>query len=242
MANLEPEARVVPVTFRTGGYRPQVWHPDTGKMEYVPYLESSDGLTTLDLHMVPDDALFIIFREGSDPARIGTWVYDAPQKSYSVRRLPRGPWTVRFQEGRGAPAEARFRSLSPLSESDDPGIRYFSGTATYTMEFRYSGPLKEGMALDLGRVGDMARVFLNGTDLGLAWKEPYRLDVGKALRKGRNVLEIRVTNTWVNRTIGDEQPGVVKRVTYVPYKEYDAGDPLLPSGLMGPVRLFAPQD
>jgi hypothetical protein len=149
---------------------------------------------------------------------------------------------VRFQEGRGAPAEARFRSLSPLSESDDPGIRYFSGTATYTMEFRYSGPLKEGMALDLGRVGDMARVFLNGTDLGLAWKEPYRLDVGKALRKGRNVLEIRVTNTWVNRTIGDEQPGVVKRVTYVPYKEYDAGDPLLPSGLMGPVRLFAPQD
>ena len=96
------------------------------------------------------------------------------------------------------------------------------------------------MVLDLGRVGNMARVVLNGIDLGLAWKEPYRLDVGNALRRGRNVLEIKVTNTWVNRTIGDVQPGVVKRVTYVPYEEYDAGDPLLPSGLMGPVRILAP--
>jgi len=62
------------------------------------------------------------------------------------------------------------------------------------------------------------------------------------LKKGLNKLEIRVTNTWVNRTIGDEQPGVVKRITYVPYKEYEADDPLLPSGLMGPVRLLCPDD
>ena len=243
VANLEPYGIAFSADFRTVGYKPQIWHPDTGIIEDVPYCEKADGCTSVFLDMAPDDAVFIVFRESSDPSRTGTWVYDAPPlRMYSCCRSLRGPWTVRFQEGRGAPGEARFRSLSPLSESDDPGIRYFSGTATYTMEFRYSGPLKEGLMLDLGRVGDMARVFLNGTDLGLAWKEPYRLDVGKALRKGRNVLEIRVTNTWVNRTIGDEQPGVVKRVTYVPYKEYDAGDPLLPSGLMGPVRLFAPRD
>ena len=242
VANLEPEGRIVPVTFRTGGYRPQIWHPDTGKMEYVPYCEYANGCTDLELTMEPDDAFFIIFRESSDPSRIGTWVYDAPAKRYSVCRSLRGPWDVRFQEGRGAPVGTRLGSLSPLSESDDPGIRYFSGTATYTIEFRYGGKPKDGMMLDLGRVGDMARVILNGKDLGLAWKEPYRLDLGDALRKGRNILEIKVTNTWVNRTIGDEQPGVVKRVTYVPYKEYEAGDPLLPSGLMGPVRILEPRD
>ena len=240
VTNLEPEYVNFEATFRTCGYKPQIWHPDTGKIGDISYCRTADGRMKLELDMVPDDAFFIIFR-GDDPSPAGTPVKAAPEE-YSVRRLLSSPWTVRFQEGRGAPAEARLGSLSPLSESEDPGIRYFSGTATYTLVFRFGGKLKDGMVLDLGRVGNMARVVLNGIDLGLAWKEPYRLDVGNALRRGRNVLEIKVTNTWVNRTIGDVQPGVVKRVTYVPYEEYDAGDPLLPSGLMGPVRILAPLD
>jgi len=241
IANLTPEYRSFTASFRVDGLKPQIWHPDTGLFEDVSYGKRDDGRTTVDLHMVPDDAFFIVFRGESHRMEPGDWV-NVPVKHHSVRQNLRGPWTVRFQEGRGAPEEVELQSLASLSESDVPGIRYFSGTATYTKEFRWRGKLVDGILLDLGEVGDMARVFLNGVDLGLAWKVPYRVDVSPALKKGLNKLEIRVTNTWVNRTIGDEQPGVVKRITYVPYKEYEADDPLLPSGLMGPVRLLCPDD
>ena len=114
-----------------------------------------------------------------------------------------GAWTVDFPEGAGAPAQIVLDTLTDWKEHTEPGVRYFSGTATYHKSFQYH---KEGgrVWLDLGEVQNMAQVSLNGRDLGILWHAPFSVEVTDALREGDNELEIRVTNLWVNRMIGDE--------------------------------------
>ena len=115
-------------------------------------------------------------------------------------------------------------------------MKYFSGTAIYRKTFEFHS-LGGSDFLNLGEVGCIARVFLNGKDVGLAWKAPYILDVTGELRGGKNELEIHVTNLWVNRLIGDARPGAGEKYTYTSFKFYKGDDPLIPSGLMGPVML-----
>jgi hypothetical protein len=117
-----------------------------------------------------------------------------------------GPWTVRFDPRWGGPGPVRFESLDDWSRRREAGIRYYSGTAVYEKEF--PGLKKTPGAryfLDLGRVKNLAEVRLNGEGLGVVWKPPFRVEVTGALRRGKNKLEIRVTNLWPNRLIGDEQ-------------------------------------
>jgi hypothetical protein len=86
-------------------------------------------------------------------------------------------------------------------------------------------------------VKDLARVVVNGKDLGVLWKTPYRIDVTGVLHPGSNQLTISVTNLWVNRMIGDQQPWSPKKYAFADFTPYKADSPLLPSGLLGPIRL-----
>jgi hypothetical protein len=128
-----------------------------------------------------------------------------------------GPWHVTFQERRGAPASIDLDRLISLSTHADPGVKYFSGTATYTA--KASVPPKSladdvVATLDLGAVRDVAEVTINGQRVGIVWKTPFTADVTKYLKPGENEIVIAVTNTWVNRMIGDEQiPPDVKYAT-----------------------------
>ena len=78
---------------------------------------------------------------------------------------------------------------------------------------------------------------VNGRNMDTVWKKPFRLDVTEALKKGQNTVDIKVTNLWVNRLIGDAQPDTKQKITYTTMPFYKAGDQLLPSGLLGPVKL-----
>ncbi|WP_019988129.1 glycosyl hydrolase [Rudanella lutea] len=118
------------------------------------------------------------------------------------------PWTVAFQANRGAPAQVTLPKLMSLHRHSEPGVRYFSGTATYTQTFNMPGAsltANRRVILDLGRVEVIAEVRVNGKDLGTLWKRPYQLDMTDALKAGANTLEVRVTNGWPNRLIGDAQ-------------------------------------
>ncbi len=119
-----------------------------------------------------------------------------------------GPWQVDFEPGRGAPKHVTLEGLQCLSSHEQEGIRYFSGTAVYRMEFEItSGMLSRGrrVTLDLGDVQVIARLLVNGQEMGVLWKEPYAVDVTRALRPGRNRLEVHVANLWLNRILGDLQ-------------------------------------
>ncbi|SPE27405.1 Glycoside hydrolase family 2 sugar binding protein [Candidatus Sulfopaludibacter sp. SbA3] len=147
-------------------------------------------------------------------------------------------WTVRFTPGWGAPASAEFDRLNSWPENADPGIRYYSGTATYTTRFFLSAEqMAQGRApeLDLGEVREIAQVKVNGRDLGIAWKKPFRVALGSAAKPGWNDLEIAVTNLWPNRLIGDQQVAPEKRLTHTNITKFRADSPLMPSGLLGPV-------
>ena len=97
------------------------------------------------------------------------------------------------------------------------------------------------MRLDLGRVGDVAEVRVNGVLVGTAWKAPWTVDIGSAAKSGSNAIEVRVANLWVNRLVGDQQPGAAN-VAFVAIPTYKPDAPLRPSGLLGPVTLSVRTD
>jgi hypothetical protein len=234
--NRKDRAEKLQARFRVTGKAPQIWRADTGQAEPVSY-RIEGGETVVPLDMLPQDAFFVVFRDAAKTPALSV----APRTWTQVGAVG-GPWAVGFQPGRAAPATAKFDRLQSLTESADPGIKYFSGVATYRQTFTAPRGVKPGVPvmLDLGQVGDIAQVFVNGQEVGYAWKAPYRVDVTRALRPGKNTLEVRVADKWVNRLIGDAQPGA-KKITYTTLPTYKASAELRPSGLIGPVTLVAGQ-
>jgi hypothetical protein len=219
--------------FRVAGKAPEIWRADSGRVEKVSY-STSGGVTTVPLDMNEEESFFVVFRAD---ARQPAGTVAKPEVSL-ITHLD-GPWSVSFQKDRGAPDKIELPALGSLSENADPRIKYFSGVATYTKRFNYSGLAKPGESavLDLGAIGDIAEVVLNGRSMGTVWHRPYRLDLGSNLRRGANTLEVKVANLWVNRLIGDAAASGEK-VTFTTIPTYTADAPLRPAGLIGPVDLL----
>jgi (4-O-methyl)-D-glucuronate---lignin esterase len=183
-------------------------------------------------------------------------------------RLIDGPWNLQFPPHWGAPDHVTMERLISWSDHSDPGVKHFSGTAIYTTMFPLpseSGDPDWRFYLDLGRVEVMAKARLNGHDLGLFWKAPFRVDCTEALQPGDNRLEVEVVNLWINRMIGDEslpedsrrhpngtlrewpawlsegKPSPTGRFTFTSWRHWHKDAPLQPSGLLGPVRIVAAQ-
>ncbi len=147
-------------------------------------------------------------------------------------------WEVAFDPAWGGPSNAvRFNSLSDWTAHADPGIRYYSGMAVYRTHFELEGN-RFPTVLDLGTVYETAEVFLNGHRLGVAWMRPARLPLDGVCKAGRNDLEVRVANLWVNRLVRDAGLPPEQRLTRTNINLYKPDDALLPSGLLGPVRLL----
>jgi len=235
--NRKDRAENLDATFRVDGKAPELWNPATGTAQPASY-RIADGRTTVPLHLEPYGTVFVLFRDrATEPQR----TVAAPEETelHGLETALNGGWTVSFQPERGAPASAEFASLTSWSDNADAGIKYFSGTATYTKTIDVPAEMVKPGAhvwLDLGDVKDIARVTVNGKDVGIAWKAPFRVDLSEALKPGSNVIAIAVTNLWVNRLIGDQQPGAHK-IAEADFEPYKADAPLLPSGLLGPVRL-----
>ena len=152
-----------------------------------------------------------------------------------------GPWNVSFDPKWGGPKEVLFASLDDWSKRAEPGIKYYSGTAVYRTAFNVPDGIVSGgkrYYLDLGAVKNLARVRINGHDLGVTWCYPWRVDATSAVKTGQNNLEIEVVNLWPNRLIGDSLLPPQERLTSTTYDPYRKDSPLLPSGLLGPVTLL----
>jgi hypothetical protein len=217
--------------FNVHGKAAQFWHADTGRAEAASYRADKDG-TAVPLALGANESVFVVFsRTATAPAV----TIAAPAWSQAAV-LDHG-WSVRF-DGLAAPAPAANASLGSLTNSTDPQRKYFSGTSIYQTSFTLPAGAKPGtpMKLDLGQVGDVAEVLVNGKPAGIAWKAPYEVDVGSLVHDGANTIEVRVANLWVNRLVGDAQPGVTK-VTFTTMPTYKADAPLRPAGLIGPVVL-----
>jgi hypothetical protein len=223
----------VDASFRVTGKAPELWHAETGKSEPLSF-NIADGRTTVPLHLEPWGTVFVVFRKATTETS-----HTLPKVIETQIATVDGTWKVSFQPDRGAPASIMLDKLSSWTDNADAGVKYFSGTGTYTQTVRASQAwFKKGahLWLDMGEVKNLAEVTVNGTDLGVVWHAPYRVDVTSALKPGVNQLTIKVTNAWVNRLIGDEQPGATK-YTFADVKPYKATSPLQVSGLLGPVAV-----
>jgi len=231
--NRNNRAETLDATFRVQGKAAEFWYPETGRIEPASY-RIEGGRTIVPLRLQAAEAVFVVFRKASaKPSRA------LPVKSDSVMATVDGPWDVIFLPGRGAPPKLTFDTLAAWNTHSDPGVKYFSGTASYNKTVQAPADwFKTGarLWLDLGDVKNLAEVSVNGKALGVVWKAPFRVDVTSALKAGANTVEVKVTNLWVNRLIGDLQPNATK-YTFTTQAFYRADSPLFPSGLIGPVQV-----
>ena len=242
------------VTFRVAGKVCELWDPVTGnRRRATEAAATADGRTKVPLAFARDGSIFVVFRPTSDlPAR------GRPETPPVMRHVPLtggraldGPWSI---DVGGRP----FPRLGDWTKSDDAEIRHFSGTAHYRTAFSLDAVTGDRLLM-LGHVeGGVAEVFVNGVACGVVWCAPWYAKVpAAALRAGANELEVRVTNTWRNRLIGDCLVPPERRVTKscLAYKAgphndargawgfpqitagYSANDALDPCGLYGPVSL-----
>ncbi len=232
--NRDDRDETVDASFRVTGKAPELWYAETGKSAPASY-HIADGRTTVPLHLEPWGTVFVVFRKAAKAESLSL-----PKPVESQLTTVEGPWDVSFQSGRGAPASVKLDELISWSDSQDRGVKYFSGIGTYTKTIQASSEwFKHGAKLwiDLGEVKNLAEVTVNGKSLGIVWHAPYRVDVTSALKPGANQVTIKVINAWVNRLIGDQQPDATIKYTFADVKPYKANSPLLPSGLLGPVKL-----
>jgi len=231
VTNRKDRAEPTTLSFPITGKAPEWWDAATGTVRPLGYTVEI-GRTAIALTFNPYQSGFVVFRKAGPASLAITQPVRAPVAALT------GPWTVTFQPGRGAPDSVVLPQLADWSKSADAGVRYFSGTATYRQTFKLPAKPAKGLVLDLGEVRELAEVIVNGKSAGILWKPPYRADLTGLAKPGINTLEVRVTNLWVNRLIGDAQPGA-KPITFTALKTYRADAPLRPSGLMGPVTLDA---
>ena len=239
VANRSDRPQNIEARFRVSGKEAELWHADTGAIEPAEY-SIADGRTTVPLHLAERESVFVVFRRAaSSPSR------RLPRATSTTLATVSGPWDLSFPPNLGAPAKTQLAKLESWTANADEGVKYFSGTATYTKTVQAPRNwFRPGakVVLDLGTVKDIAEVSVNGRALGTLWKAPYQVDVTGVLKPGANQLEIKVTNEWTNRQIGDRSAPPDKKVLAASGSMMGGfgGPPsLAESGLIGPVTMIS---
>jgi hypothetical protein len=225
--------------FRVGIGQPELWDPVTGKTRPLPQFNQENGITTIPMEFVAHQSFFVVFSRSESSKTI-----PSENLNFTNTKLLttlEGAWDVNFDPKWGGPEKVTFNELKDWSKSRDIDIKFYSGIATYRKTFNLPEPLEQGLQvfLDLGKVHEMAKVNLNGKDLGVVWCAPWQVDITGAFRAGENKLEIEVANLWPNRLIGDADLPQEERFTWtIQGCSYRTGSQLVSSGLVGPVTVL----
>ncbi|MFP4505387.1 MAG: glycosyl hydrolase [Cyclobacteriaceae bacterium] len=231
--------------------QPQLWDPVSGKILPIPAYQQQDSITRINLAFAPYQSYFIVFSnqggksEAKDlePVQLmdGKLLAGTVGKDIDLSEN----WSVDFDPEWGGPGKVAWADLASWTENENNGVKYFSGIANYTKEFDFNTANLANdnrLYLELEQIEEVAKVWLNGRDVGILWSKPYQLDLTEALQNGTNVLKIEVANTWSNRITGDAITGEKYTFTNIP-RGPEIGDgpwaevPLIASGLIGKVKL-----
>lgn len=252
VANRLDEKLAATCNFRVSNKVPELWNPLTGKTRELTSYSSDGQHLTFDLEFEPHQSYFIIFNKKGGPVK-GDPNFTAP----NVVATLESPWEVSFDPAWGGPESITFDKLTDWSQHADPGIKYYSGMAVYQQKFDMPQTNQAHVYMNLGKVKNMARVWLNGKDMGIVWTNPWQVEITDAVKEKDNELKIEVINLWPNRLIGDEQlpddgiqngqwpewllkkePRKSGRYTFATHRHYTKDSPLLESGLLGPVQIL----
>ncbi len=246
--------------FRVNSVTPELWDPLTGEIRPLPDFMIQDKQMLIPLQFDPYQSYFIVFKRNTKiPEPNSEKRRNFPQMK--VLMEVNGPWQVSFNPKWGGPQNVIFNMLEDWTASPEYGIRYYSGIANYhniiSLPEKAIADKKAELFLDLGEVYNLARIHVNGKDMGVVWTAPFQLKMTDAVVTGENRIDIEVANLWPNRLIGDEQfsdDGIKNghwpdwllkkqirtsgRYTFTTAKFYKQDSELLKSGLIGPVRIL----
>ena len=236
VANGEDRPYSATCRFRVTGRQPEWWDAVSGERRDLPEFSRIGSRTEIPIRLEASESGFVIFRK---PAAKASRRHGANFPLYETITTLTTPWEIGFDPMRGGPERIVFSALEDWSKRPEPGIRYYSGKATYKTTFdcdQRSDRLR--YFLSLGRVANIASVKINDRDLGIFWCKPWRVAIPAGLLQPRgNSLEITVANLWINRLIGDSKLPENQRLTRVTSNAFHPDDLLLESGLLGPVVL-----
>jgi hypothetical protein len=224
--------------FRVKNKQPEIWDAVTGSMRDLPAFVQAGEITSVPLELAPYASAFIVFRKegkpGSDKLVMN---FPNPVKVAEIT----SPWEVTFNAAmRGPEKPVTMPVLEDWSKSSNDQIRYYAGTAVYKNTVTLAEiPAGETLFLNLGKVGNMAEVKVNGQPAGGVWTAPLQVDVTKLVKSGVNTIEVEVVNNWVNRLIGDSRLPEKDRKTWMNVNIIKPSDPLQASGLTGPVEIIS---
>lgn len=239
ISNQTDEEKVIEPEFRVTGKQPELWEATSGSIRILPAFKIKERTTSVPIKLAPYESIFVVFRDKAGKSGL-TDIPDNYPAPEIIEEL-KGPWSVTFDPSSRGPAKpVTFETLHDWTISPDESIKYYSGTAYYTIYF--SAPEIKGneiIEIDLGNLTAMAKVNINGTYVGGVWTYPYKLDISDFIKPGKNELVIEVVNNWMNRLIGDLNLPAAKRETWCFVNPYNAQSPLQPSGLFGPVTIHS---
>lgn len=236
LSNQGGEEISITPSFRVSGMKAQLWDAVTGEIRALGEASEVDGRTIVPLKMENDRSWFVIFTNNENEMVRQALAMNAPK--YNVCQTLDKPWKIDFQNKRIAPTSPMvITELQDWSKSDDDVLKHYSGTATYRTTFDYNVSDAKEVFIDLGKVGVMASVTLNGTFVGNTWMAPYRLNVTDAIKEGDNRLEIEVVNVWRNRLTGDMSLKDEEKTTWLNVDGVKLKEHYVSSGLIGPVTI-----
>lgn len=235
ISNQTKQAKEWAVSLRVNKGIPEIWDPLTAKINTAFQWTREGGRTQITLSLEASGSAFIVI-----PKKAKSNLPSYPPIEQKQEHLFQQNWVLKFDPAYGGPfAKQGISELNSWSNHADPSIKYYSGTAIYSNAFFVADQqVDQSVILDLGEVHDLASVKLNGKDCGTVFTAPYRVDLSQAIKKGKNLLEIQVTNTWLNRLIGESQNPNLPKITKTTAPLKLEGKSLLKAGLLGPVKLI----
>ncbi|PJJ08535.1 alpha-L-rhamnosidase-like protein [Flavobacterium sp. 1] len=235
ISNQKEQKRQVEVSFRITGKIPEWYNPVTDKTIVLNNWKIENGRTIATISLAENESGFVIFKDKTEMVSVkGT---QNNSEFETVQTLDEN-WELQFDSEYKGPKEViKINKLFDWSTSTNDQIKYYSGAVVYKKDLIWKGKTNDKIWLDLGTIANIAEVTVNGINCGTIWTFPYKADISEALKKGKNTIEIKVTNTWANRLIGDEKLPKEERLTWTTASFRLEGEPLLKAGLLGPVTI-----
>lgn len=222
-------------SFRSTNKTVELWDALSGRIRNLPECYVDGSITRVPLELASQGSAFVIFRN-KKPAKASESNerknFVDPDQVIAVE----GEWKVTFINPDSSKFTRNFDQLADWSKHADDKVKYFSGSAHYEIDVHKLPSLKKKrVVLNIGQVGVLASVTINGKEVGSVWTDPYSIDITSFCQSGSNHIDIRVTNTWVNSLIGDQQKPEEERKFWTIVNPYKKDSALHKAGLLGPV-------
>jgi hypothetical protein len=236
ISNQKQTKRSFETSFRIAGKIPVWYNPVTDTTSALANWKIENGRTIVDINLDANESGFVIFKENTK--EVLAQGYQKGLEFENVQTLDEN-WELQFDPKYKGPKEiVKINKLFDWSTSENEQIKYYSGTAVYKKDFVWKGKEIDKMWIDLGEIANIAEIKINGKDCGTLWTLPYKTAISQALKKGKNTIEIKITNTWANRLMGDQKLPKEQRATWTNATYRLEGEPLLKAGLLGPIMII----